>query len=61
MKKFKDFILSLIIPHRMVRFQDMSLLVSILLLLIGVILAGFSSNNRMKTFVAKEVRASNYS
>ena len=60
MKKFKDFILSLIIPHRMVRFKDMSLLVSILLLLIGVILSGFSNINRMKSYVAKTFEASDY-
>lgn len=61
MKKFKDFILSLIIPHRMVRFQNMSILVAILLLLIGVILSGFSNINRMRSYVAKTFKASDYS
>lgn len=61
MKKFKEFMLSLIIPHRMVRFQDMSLLVAILLLLIGVILSGFSNINRMNYFTSKTFQKSDYS
>ena len=47
MKKFKEFILSIVIPHRMVRFKDMHILITLFLLLVGFVLSIFSSNARM--------------
>lgn len=61
MKKFKDFILSLIIPHRMVRFKDMSVFISLFLLLLGCVVSVFSSNIRMVKYVESSIVHSDYS
>ena len=60
MKKIKEFFLSLIIPHRMVRFKDMSFIITIILILLGFVVATFSNNNRMDNFVEKSLYYGNY-
>lgn len=59
--KFKQFILSLIIPHRMVRFKDMSIFISLILLLLGCVVSVFSSNARMYKYVKNDIVHSDYS
>lgn len=54
-KKFKDFMLSLVVPHRMVKFKDMSIFISLILLLLGCVISVFSSNARMTKFVEKRI------
>lgn len=60
MKKFKEFLLSLVVPHRMVRFKDMSVFISILLLLLGLVISVFSSNFRMEKYVKDDMVYSDY-
>ncbi len=54
-KKIKDFMLSLVVPHRMVKFKDMSIFISLILLLLGCVISVFSSNARMTKFVEKRI------
>ena len=61
MKKFKDFLLSLVVPHKMVRFKDMSIFISLLLLLLGCVVSVFSSNIRMTKYVEDDILHSDYS
>ncbi len=60
MKKFKDFLLSLIIPHRMVRFKDMSIFITLLLILFSFIASVFSNNARMKSYAEDEIKFGDY-
>lgn len=60
MKKFKEFILSIVIPHRMVRFKDMHILITLFLLLVGFVLSIFSSNARMSSYAEKELYYGDY-
>lgn len=61
MKKFKEFLLALVVPHRMVRFKDMSVFISLLLLLLGCVASVFSSNIRMVKYVEDDIVHSDYS
>lgn len=61
MKKFKEFLLSIVIPHRMVRFKDMHLLIPIFLLLVGFVISIFSSNARMSSYAENELYYGDYS
>lgn len=54
-KKFKDFLLSLVVPHRMVRFKDMSVFISLILLLLGCVISVFSCNARMRKYVERTI------